>query len=564
MSKKETIAALTPDRTDYSVAAIIGLITLAAYVRTLAPDLLYGDSAEFQTLAYTLGTTHSTGYPVYLLMSRLVGFLPLNSPAWRVNLVSALGGAGTVGGLYLLLRFLTPSRVGAALGSVALALTYTLWSQAIIAEVYTPATAFLVAIMLLLAYWQREPFARRRILAGATVLACLGLGVHASVALIGPTALLFVLWVIAAQPREERWPSLSYALGGFAIGISLYFLAFILLDLNNPPSSFIQVMLYPSRSIWGLQSRDLDNVFKRWWLTASGAQWQDVMFPEGPRISDTVAFYFSRVLGAEFSVWMVVLAIVGLGAVPEATDKRRELELPDARSLPRLVVNVSTAVRLGVFMLATYLVMLVFVLNYHPGDRHLFYLPTYLFLAVAVGMGVGRVLEWTGRLSAKRGGILRAFYPLALVMCIVVVIAPHAGSRWEALESGVGTFVDDGDTYPYPRDHLEEPRQIGMLRLHMLPEDAFLVMGWRELYTFYYLAHVEGVRPNLIIKEATPYGSEGQIAETLLEEMVAALDAGRPVLTDQVYPGIREHFRVTPVAGGRFYRLRSLQNGSTE
>jgi hypothetical protein len=54
------------EKKDYWVALILALVALAAYLRTLAPDVLYGDSAEFQTLAYTFGITHSTGYPTYL------------------------------------------------------------------------------------------------------------------------------------------------------------------------------------------------------------------------------------------------------------------------------------------------------------------------------------------------------------------------------------------------------------------------------------------------------------------------------------------------------------------
>lgn len=87
-----------PDGRDYGLAVLIALLVLAIYVRTLAPDVLYSDSAEFQTLAYTLGTSHSTGYSVYLLLARVVGFLPLRSPAWRISLFSALCAAVTVGG----------------------------------------------------------------------------------------------------------------------------------------------------------------------------------------------------------------------------------------------------------------------------------------------------------------------------------------------------------------------------------------------------------------------------------------------------------------------------------
>ena len=237
----------------------------------------------------------------------------------------------------MLARFVTRSRIGAALGSASLALSYTFWSQAIIAEVYVPATAFLVVIMVLLAYWQRDPFAHRRALFFATVLTCLGLGIHASVVLIAPTAVLFVLWVLWSQ-RVAQWRRcLSAASVGFAVGLSFYFLTFILLDFHNPTSSFVQVMLYPSRSIWGLQASDLDSVFERWWLTVSGVQWQDAMFPEGYDLIEALGYYLDRIQNQEFSLWMLIFALFGFRVM--------------RRSAPRLCV----------FLLATFVVILAFV-----------------------------------------------------------------------------------------------------------------------------------------------------------------------------------------------------------
>jgi hypothetical protein len=550
-----------PDRKDYGLAALIGLVALAAYVRTLAPDILYGDSAEFQTLAYTLGITHSTGYPVYLLFARVVGFLPLNSPAWRVNLVSALCAAWTVGGVYLLARFFTRNRIGAALGSAALALSYTFWSQAIIAEVYTPGMAVLTAVLLLLAYWQRDPFARRRALAWATALACLALGVHLSAALIAPTAPLFVLWVLAFQPKAQRWPCLRSALVGFGIGIVLYFGTFILLDLNNPPSSFFQMTMSSSRSAWGLQTTDMDNVFKRWWITFMSVQWRSVMFPEEGSFALAISEYLNRVLSQEFSLWMIGFALLGLGEINHSARQLAKStgnpELDDTKTRTRAFVKsipTAPALSLGVFMVIAYLVMLLFILNYRPGDQYVFYLVTYIFISTAIGVGIGRTLEWTRRFLAKRQNWTRYLYPLIVILCALVVVAAYADARWDALKAGKGTFVQE--TYPYPLENLREPRMIYTMRLQMLPENAFLVTSWRALYTMYYLAHVEGLRPNIIIKEATPFGSDGQIADSLLEEMIETVRVGdRPVYVDQVYPRLRDHFRVLPGAGGNFYRL---------
>lgn len=542
-----------PDRTDCGIAVLICILALAAYGRTLAPDVLYGDSAEFQTLAYTLGTTHSTGYPVYLLLARAVGFLPMHSPAWRVNLFSALCAAAATGGLYLLTRFLTPSRIGAALGSLALGLTYTFWSQAIIAEVYAPAAAFLVSILALLAYWQRDPFARRRVLAWATALTCLGLGIHGLVALVAPTALLFVLWVMAAQPRVEWRPCLLAAVLGFGAGIGLYFLAFVLLDLHDPPTSFVRVTLRPSRSIWGLQAGDVDGVVERWWLTVSAAQWQNLMYPVDRNLGEALDFYLNRVLRHEFSPWLLALALLGCGAPHQAASGRRNTATGAKSSLRRRILDADASVRLRVFLLATFVVTWAFVLSFYPFDRHLFYLPTYLFVAMASGIGIGRVLGWARSIAATRQRRHRAMYPLALAVCVAAVVAPHAGARGHALRTGVGTFVQD--TFPYPRQDLGEPRRTAMLRLHALPAGAFLVMDWRSLYATYYLAHVEGLRGDVIIKEATPYGSNGRVADTLLDEVTAALEAGRPVLAERDYPGLQERFRVTPEAGGTLFRL---------
>ncbi len=80
-------------RTDILLAGLIGSLALALYVRTLAPSLLWGDSAEFQTLSYTLGVTHPTGYATQIIFGRIFTLIPINNIAWRVNLMSAFFGA---------------------------------------------------------------------------------------------------------------------------------------------------------------------------------------------------------------------------------------------------------------------------------------------------------------------------------------------------------------------------------------------------------------------------------------------------------------------------------------
>jgi hypothetical protein len=84
-----------------------------------------------------------------------------------------------------------------------------------------------------------------------------------------------------------------------------------------------------------------------------------------------------------------------------------------------------------------------------------------------------------------------------------------------------------------------------------------LIMGWRSLYSLYYLAHVEGKRPDIRIFEASPHGGGGNVSDSLVQELELALQESRPVYTDRVYGGLEEHFRVLPALGGEWYRLSS-------
>ncbi len=527
------------NKTDCWIALAVGTSGLAMYMRTLAPDVLYGDSAEFQALAYTLGTTHSTGYPIYLLLARLLGFLPIASPAWRVNLLSAVSAATTLSAVFLLTRYLTHNRIGAVLGSVALGLSYTFWSQAIIAEVYTLALAFLSVILLLLLYWHDAPADRNRALLFAALLSSLGLGVHASVVLLAPAAVIFVIRTLWLQ--HLRWPqwrrALLAALMGMALGAGVFLLASLAIDINNPPSSFLQVAIYPSRSTWGLEITNLDSPFERLWVTITGRQWQDAMFPDNVDMLDEILAYIDRLLSHEFSALMFLCAVLGV------------------------TVLVRTRPRLGACWLVAFATTLYFILSYQPPDKYIFFLPTYVLVAVAIGGGVDSVLDWGRRhlLAARKRRYLAPLYVLVVALLVAIVVWPSGSLRWQALRDGAATFVQED--YVYPLEDLEAPRLLAAWKVRSLPEDAVVISDWRTLYAMLYLAHVERLRPDIIILEASPHGADGLVAESLVQMLKDVLREGRPVFTTQLYSNLRAHFRVQPALGGEWYRL-SLPGGS--
>jgi hypothetical protein len=133
------------------------LLFLAIYVRTAAPSVLSGDSAEFQLAAPLLGVAHPTTYPLYTLLGKLATLLlPVGDLAWRVTLVSALCAALAVA-LFFLLARRAAGLPGASVAALALGVTPGLWNAATLAEVYALLAALLVGLAYLLATADDRP-----------------------------------------------------------------------------------------------------------------------------------------------------------------------------------------------------------------------------------------------------------------------------------------------------------------------------------------------------------------------------------------------------------------------
>ncbi|HJQ13999.1 MAG TPA: DUF2723 domain-containing protein, partial [Anaerolineales bacterium] len=166
-------------QTDILLAFLTGAAALALYIRTLAPSLLWGDSAEFQTLSYTLGMTHPSGYMTQIMLGKLFTYIPVGNIAYRVNLLSAFFGALAVAETYWIVRLLGGWKVAALSASILLALTEGFWWRALLAESYAPAAGMLAMIWLLVLLWRHTGQWGFLFLAG--IAGGLSLGIHSTV-----------------------------------------------------------------------------------------------------------------------------------------------------------------------------------------------------------------------------------------------------------------------------------------------------------------------------------------------------------------------------------------------
>src|SRR5690606_2507192 len=183
----------------YRIAALVALAVLVGYVITLAPTVTFRDAGELVAAAYSLGIPHPPGTPLWVLVAHVWGkVLPFGDYAWRLNLMSAIGGAVSAGLWFLvgnsLVRRLdraAPAYLAIG-GGVAAALCsafgFTNWQNANEAEVYSIAMVTIAAAAWCVVRWcdQRDTRHGQRLMLVLLYLGAISIGNHLLALLVGP------------------------------------------------------------------------------------------------------------------------------------------------------------------------------------------------------------------------------------------------------------------------------------------------------------------------------------------------------------------------------------------
>ncbi len=448
---------------------------LGVYAWGAAPTVLTGDSAEIQAVGLLGGVAHPTGYPTAILVGHVFGRLVPGDQAHRVTLMSAVFGGVAVTLLLRLLVELGLSLRGAFAGAMLYGSTYTFWSSALRAEVYTLSLS-----LALVAIW-RTVVALRSGRTGPSLAAGALLGLtltgHLAFALPVGALGLALAWRLS---RASRRPvgSLAALAGAFLLGLTPY-LYLVWADTQSFAMNYLRYVdlgLHPL----GPRPEYFDSPWERvWWLISARNQLPPEPLIVLPRALARGLFEAATQFGLfEPGPLGIVLALTGL---------RRHLRTPGAAGgwfVALCSLSIGFASVLGSGMLTA-----------------VFLMPATLVIAIWAAFGLEALMAW----GSSRSRWARAATAALVCLLPVLVALPAHGLRVYTRHHRIGPLrlqiheeVDrPGRGFVPSLRGYREPRRYGEAVLAAAPESALVIGEWPELMTLFYLRHVEGRRPDL-------------------------------------------------------------------
>lgn len=481
---------------DWLVGAALFVLTLFVYLRTLAPTVAYmfDDSLEFQVLATRMAIAHPTGYPLYSILIKLATFLPFGDVAYRVNFVSAVSGAGAVLFVYLAAVLLTGrffrantlggdvlTRMPALIAALALAFGETFWSQAVLAEVYALQALFTAVLLWLV-------LKRPRSLVLIAFFAGLMLTHHRMSVLMVPAVVVYVL------SYDRTFLKRPLMLVQIALALLLPLLLYLYLPLRGTVTS----------SLDGAYQNTPEG-FLNWILGTA----YTVFVTQNP-LNQTrdVAYYFG-LLANDLGALGLLAALVGFVA----------LFLRAWREW--LLLALALAANLA------------FVLTYRVADIDVFFIPTFVLLALLVAAGLAGLL-WLAYYALPNRAATIAAGVGALVLLLLIPFGLYQDHYARVDLSNKLDVIDYGRAILAQR----------------LPDNATIIGILGEMSLLHYL-EIENFQPNVETIAADKDADR-------LEAVEDAVKRGRQVFLTRPLQGVEKQYSLTSL--GPLIRVQPKPN----
>lgn len=410
------------------VAAAVAAGSLIVYALTAARLPWWGDSAEFVTVARTLGIAHPPGYPLYTILAALAVRVPIGSPFLRLSLLSAafaslaagiaaltVWGATGLADRRGLRRTPIALRVaGSLVAGFALAFSQTFWSQATVPEVYSLSALLVLVIVFLTVVWLgnepsrgggggRDAGGLPRFLQGdrpvylVGVVLGLALAHHLTAVLIVPPVLLAMCCGGRRRPSPR---ALLGSLALLALGLTLY--------------AYLPIRAARDPAVMWSRVDSLPLLLRH----VTGAQYAPRLFDAPLTAFGRKLLTFVRTLPRELPWFVLILSGVGFWSL-----RRR------ARGV-LIVIGVEA------------ILVLAHAMNYWIRDIQNYYVPIYAMLTVAAGVGLVEVVLAVRSVSGRRARTSVALGVVLAVAAPAVQLPVNWSVRDLSRYRGAATYLD--------------------------------------------------------------------------------------------------------------------------
>ena len=471
----------------------IFLASLALYAGTLAPSVLTADNGELQLVAWKLGIAHPPGYPLYTLAGFLFSRL-FASPAYALNLLSAVLAAATLVLLSRSVRAATGSTPGGLAAAVILGTSTTFWAQATTANIRMPTALFTAwCVYAVIAYQQTTQQANHSTLSPAKASTplllfslglSLGLGHHPSFVFPATFFLVYLLLVdpsLLRQPRRWIKPAVVFLIG---------LLVLLYLPIRGASGGALAdgelaaFLARPDRLLDYLSARGFEGDFFYFVNTRPDL------------LGDRLAL-LPTLFNFQFHPLALLLGIAGLWRCLQGN---RRLLVP----------------LLGGIVAHTFI-----TLTYRAPQTVEYLLPAYILFAVLAGCGISRI-KTTETQSALRKNFSVFSVPLWFNVVLAVL----------ALGSGLARGLDNLPSYAWLARH-EDTRLYAESLLNDAPPNAIILSNWHWANPMWYLGQVEGLRRDVEVRYVFPRGEP--LATSWLNSIAESLATGRPVIANMFF-----------------------------
>jgi hypothetical protein len=402
----------------YAIGAVLAVLALAVYLKTIAPTVTFIDSGELASGVSVLGIAHPTGYPLFTLLGWLFVHIPLGlRPIFQLNVLAAILCASALFIFFqcfvLLLsssfvegrtpldqksRAKIPILIAAATGTLTLGFSETYWSEALSIEVYSLHLLLLSLVLLLFlkslqessspTHLEVEGVSSQASWYGFAFVLGLSFANHMTTILLVPS--LLYLFFTTHRFSRQAWLKLLYAILPFLLGLSVYVYLPIravqhpVLNWGDPSSL--------ERFIWHVTGKQ----YRVWILSSAETAIKQLK-------------YFVDALPSEFAYAPLVLALVGF--IDLYRSNRRVLY----------------------FTAILFLSCLLYSINYDIHDIDSYFFLAYIAVVVWIVFGARAFLHFGFR---SRGSLLSS------LICLLIGLTPLS-LHYERVDESSDYTVED-------------------------------------------------------------------------------------------------------------------------